>query len=175
MMSCGSCKNRRFRETYRLQYQGRKNFLRCMIQLLVTAKFVPSSLILFPLMMETRSSETSVLTSRPAPHPRRRHSSYWQCLRVRTQFHVQWKRGSVLYLGYEGEMRFSSLGVKTLRSRGLRGNLVAVSATHYIADCTQLHTQCCHHLAVLRFTVILQVAVSGTTLREFQLWKLSEG
>jgi hypothetical protein len=42
----GSCKNRRFRETYCLQHQGDKNrrvFLRSVLRLLVTAIVVPSS------------------------------------------------------------------------------------------------------------------------------------
>jgi hypothetical protein len=50
---CGSFKNQRFGETYRLHHQGEKNQL---------AIAVPNSLILFTLMMEaTRSSESSVL------------------------------------------------------------------------------------------------------------------
>jgi hypothetical protein len=50
---CGSCKNRRFGGTYRLHHQGEKYQL---------ANAVPSSLILFTLMIEAMySSETSVL------------------------------------------------------------------------------------------------------------------
>jgi hypothetical protein len=47
---CGSCKNRRFEERYRL------------LRLLVTANVVGSTPILFTLAMDIRSSETSVLT-----------------------------------------------------------------------------------------------------------------
>jgi hypothetical protein len=75
---CGSCKNQRFRGKYRFHHQGdkiwqamnkvgsihkAKKFLRSVLRLLVTAKVVPSSLILVTMMMETiSSSETSVLT-----------------------------------------------------------------------------------------------------------------
>jgi hypothetical protein len=85
----GSCKNRRFGATSRLNHQEEKNrrvrnnfsskyqallaakqyyihvvFLRSMLRLLVTAKVVPNSPILVTLMMmeATRSSETSVIT-----------------------------------------------------------------------------------------------------------------
>jgi hypothetical protein len=53
----GSCKNRRFGETYRLHHQADKN-QRTRNWLLVTANVVPSSLIHFTLIMEViRSSE----------------------------------------------------------------------------------------------------------------------
>jgi hypothetical protein len=39
-----------------------RNTLRCVHRLLITANVIPSSPILAPLMMEMRSSETSVLT-----------------------------------------------------------------------------------------------------------------
>jgi hypothetical protein len=79
MSPCGSCKNRRFKGTYRLHLQCENNQStrntsavdsdcsrlgrnKCVVWLLVTAN-VPGSLILVTLMMEaTRSSETSVLT-----------------------------------------------------------------------------------------------------------------
>jgi hypothetical protein len=52
LMPCCSCKNRRFEGTYHLRRQ-----------LVVTANVVPSSLIIFTLMMEAiRSSEKSTLT-----------------------------------------------------------------------------------------------------------------
>jgi hypothetical protein len=55
---CGSCKNRRFGETWRLLHQGGS-----VRRLLVTASVVPSSPILVVLMKEAlSSSETSVLT-----------------------------------------------------------------------------------------------------------------
>jgi hypothetical protein len=58
VMSCGSCKYRRFREPYRLI-----TLLRSVLQLLVTANVIPISLILYVLMMKTiRSFETPVLT-----------------------------------------------------------------------------------------------------------------
>jgi hypothetical protein len=58
----GSCKNRRFGGTWRLQHQGDEN-RRSVHQLLVTANVVPSSQIPVTLMMEALStSETSVLT-----------------------------------------------------------------------------------------------------------------
>jgi hypothetical protein len=86
----GSCKNRRFEGEYRLHHQGIKNRLTTLAvtskklatQLLVKAKVVTSSPILFTLMMEAiRSSETSVLTNatrhgiteRAILHRRRRH------------------------------------------------------------------------------------------------------
>jgi hypothetical protein len=57
VVPCGSCKKRRF-------------FAR-VLQLLVTANVVPSSLILFILMTEAiRSPETSVLTRVPRRHIR---------------------------------------------------------------------------------------------------------
>jgi pentatricopeptide repeat protein len=85
VMLCGSCKNRRFEETYRLHCQGVKNqraknnvtvrnsiyflhwaclvFLRSVLRLLVTAN-LPSSPFLVTLMKEAlRLFETSVLTS----------------------------------------------------------------------------------------------------------------
>jgi hypothetical protein len=46
---------------------------------LVTANVVPSSLILFNLMTAIRSSETSVITSNKASHPRNGHSSRMSC------------------------------------------------------------------------------------------------
>jgi hypothetical protein len=62
----GSCRNRRFERTYRLHHQGEPISV---YQMPVTANVVPSSLILFTLMVETlRSSETFVLT-----RARRRH------------------------------------------------------------------------------------------------------
>jgi hypothetical protein len=89
---CGSCKNRRFGETYRLQHQdGKKRrarnnvhhphtyipfqcllshteFLRSLLRLLVTANVVPTSPILVTLMMVApSSSETSVLTRGTRP------------------------------------------------------------------------------------------------------------
>jgi hypothetical protein len=82
--ACGSCKNRRFGETYRLRPQGDKNgelgktlmvtsnrrtlrthlvFLRSVRRLLVTASVFHSSPIFDTLKKEMlRSSETSVLT-----------------------------------------------------------------------------------------------------------------
>jgi hypothetical protein len=57
---CGSCKNRRFGGTYPLHHLC-EVFLRSVLQLLVTANVVPSSLILVTLMMEAiRSTETKV-------------------------------------------------------------------------------------------------------------------
>jgi hypothetical protein len=59
---CGSCKNRRFCGTQRLNHQHIV-FLLSVRLLLVTANVFPSSMILVTLMMETlRSSEMSVLT-----------------------------------------------------------------------------------------------------------------
>jgi hypothetical protein len=70
---CGSCKNRRYRGTWRIHHQGERIgelgitlavfvFLRSVRRLLITGK-VPSSPILVILMMEALSySETSVLT-----------------------------------------------------------------------------------------------------------------
>jgi hypothetical protein len=68
---CVSCENQRFAGTYLLHHQYEKNqrarnnvsrFLRSVLQLLVTDNVVPISLILFTLMIEVTSSETSVLT-----------------------------------------------------------------------------------------------------------------
>jgi hypothetical protein len=60
---CVSCKNRRFGRTYCLHHQSRKN------QQFLVADSVPSSLILFTLMMEALcSSETSVLTRATRRH-----------------------------------------------------------------------------------------------------------
>jgi hypothetical protein len=61
---CFSGKTRRFGGTYRLNHQGRKNNeLGTVLQLLLTAKVIRSSLIHSTLMMEPiRSSEPSVLT-----------------------------------------------------------------------------------------------------------------
>jgi hypothetical protein len=57
---CGSCKNRRFGATYHLHHKGENNQR---TRYNVSSNFVPSSLILFTLMMEAIiSSETSVLT-----------------------------------------------------------------------------------------------------------------
>jgi hypothetical protein len=54
--SCGCCRNRRFGGTYRL-------YLRSVCRFLVKANVVPSSLILFTLIMvELSSYERSVLT-----------------------------------------------------------------------------------------------------------------
>jgi hypothetical protein len=64
---CGSCKNLRFRGTYRLHHQSERNqrvrrYVSCVHRLLFTAD-IPSSTILVTLMMEAMcSSETSVLT-----------------------------------------------------------------------------------------------------------------
>jgi hypothetical protein len=59
---------------------GELVFLRSVCQLLVTANVVPSSRILVTLMMvELRSSETSVLTK----HSRRRHSSTILLIRLK--------------------------------------------------------------------------------------------
>jgi hypothetical protein len=63
--SCGSCKNRCFGGTYSLQHQGEKNLraISSQRQLLVAINIVPSSLILFTLMLEAFcSTETSVPT-----------------------------------------------------------------------------------------------------------------
>jgi hypothetical protein len=58
-----SRKNWCFRGTYRLHHQSEKNPRPRNSAMLVTADVVPSSLILFTLMMEAKcSSETSVLT-----------------------------------------------------------------------------------------------------------------
>jgi hypothetical protein len=58
---CGSCKNRRFGGTWRLQ--AHLVFLRSVRRLLVAACVVPSSPIFVTLMKEAPdSSETSVLT-----------------------------------------------------------------------------------------------------------------
>jgi hypothetical protein len=80
---CDSCKNRRFGGTYRLHHEGKVNlrptnvssnyqlniFLRSELQLLVAANVLPSSLIIFNLMMEAiRFSETSVLTKATRRH-----------------------------------------------------------------------------------------------------------
>jgi hypothetical protein len=55
---CGSCRNRRFKGTYRLHHQGDK-----VLRLLVIANAVPRSSIFVILMMEAIcSTETSVLT-----------------------------------------------------------------------------------------------------------------
>jgi hypothetical protein len=64
---CGSCKNRRFRGTWRLLHQGESLthlvFLRSVRRLLVAVYVVPSLPILVTLMKEAPgSSETSVLT-----------------------------------------------------------------------------------------------------------------
>jgi hypothetical protein len=72
----GSCKNRHFGETYRLNHQSDKNrriwdnvscnyvFLRCVLQLLVTDDVDPLSQIFVALVMEaTCSSETLVLSN----------------------------------------------------------------------------------------------------------------
>jgi hypothetical protein len=60
---CDSCKKRRFGGRFRHHHQGEKNQQATLRQLLVTANFDPSSLILFALMMEAiGSSETWVLT-----------------------------------------------------------------------------------------------------------------
>jgi hypothetical protein len=60
---CGSCKNQRFGETYRLNHQGKQNRPHSMLPLLVTANLFPSSPIPVTLMMEAiHSSETSVVT-----------------------------------------------------------------------------------------------------------------
>jgi hypothetical protein len=75
--TCGFCKNRRFRNKYRLY---------SFFQLLVTAKVVPRSLILFLPLETTRSSKTPVftrVTRRHIPedgslvsHRRKNHKSY---------------------------------------------------------------------------------------------------
>jgi hypothetical protein len=75
VMPCVSCKNRRFRGTYRFHHQcdsnrrAKKNvsryivFIPCVPPLLVTASVVPSSHILVSLTMEAIfCSETSVPT-----------------------------------------------------------------------------------------------------------------
>jgi hypothetical protein len=75
VMPCGSCTSRRFGGTYHLHHQDKKNqrarinfgsiyqFLRCVLELLVNANGVPSSLIIFTLMKEViRSSVPSVHT-----------------------------------------------------------------------------------------------------------------
>jgi hypothetical protein len=71
----GSCKNRRFGRIYRLHHQGEENqrvelvFLHSVLQLLVTAETVPSSLILFIVMIEVICSfETSDLTRATRRH-----------------------------------------------------------------------------------------------------------
>jgi hypothetical protein len=63
MMLYSSCKKRRFGGTYPFHHPAEKK------QLLVTANVVPSSLILFTLMMEAIcSSETSILTRTTPRH-----------------------------------------------------------------------------------------------------------
>jgi hypothetical protein len=62
---CGSYKNRRFRGTYLLHHEGdkiRQARNNSVLRLLVTATVVHRSPILVTLMIETGSSETSVLT-----------------------------------------------------------------------------------------------------------------
>jgi hypothetical protein len=73
MMPCGSCKNRRFGGTYRLHHKDGKNQraknVSSVLQLLVAAYVVPTSLILSTRMMETiRTSETWVLTKATRRH-----------------------------------------------------------------------------------------------------------
>jgi hypothetical protein len=67
---CDSSKNGRIEGTYRLHHQSENNLqVRNNVNLLITADAVPSSLILFILIMETiRSSETSVLTTATRRH-----------------------------------------------------------------------------------------------------------
>jgi hypothetical protein len=86
---CGSYKNRCFRRTYRLYHQGYKNrrarykvssnsqpkhaakivFLCSVLQLLVTANFVPTSPIPLSLMIEAvHSADTFVLTRATRRH-----------------------------------------------------------------------------------------------------------
>jgi hypothetical protein len=81
---CGSCKNRRFGETYRLDHRYHENrrarkFLRGLLQLLITANVVPCSLILFTLMMGAiRSFEMPALiraTQRHIPEDGILHST----------------------------------------------------------------------------------------------------
>jgi hypothetical protein len=68
----GLCKNRRFGGTYRLHHQGEKNhgafqpvFLHSVLQALVTAYTVTSSMILVTLMMEALSSSDSRFLQEP--------------------------------------------------------------------------------------------------------------
>jgi hypothetical protein len=62
-MPCGSYNNRRFGETYHIHHEGRRDEHASNVSsMLVTAKFVPSSLIVSTLMIEVmHSSETSVI------------------------------------------------------------------------------------------------------------------
>jgi hypothetical protein len=65
---CNSRKSRRFGGMYLLHHQGGKS-LRSVLQLLVTANIVPSSLVLFNMLMEAiRSSETPILTRATRRH-----------------------------------------------------------------------------------------------------------
>jgi hypothetical protein len=73
-MPCGSCKNRSFGGTYHLSHQGDKNRrarnnVSSNYQLVVTAKFVPGSLLLFTLMKQAiYSFEKSVFTTATRRH-----------------------------------------------------------------------------------------------------------
>jgi hypothetical protein len=73
MTPCGFCKNRCFRRTFHLHQHGEKNQRAGNVtsnkQLLVTAKVVPSSLIIFTLIMDAiHSTETLVLTRTTRRH-----------------------------------------------------------------------------------------------------------
>jgi hypothetical protein len=73
MTQCGSCRNRRFGGTYRPHHQGQNNQrVRNVISrdLLVTVNAIPSSLIIFSLMMEAICSFEMLVLTRPT----RRHN-----------------------------------------------------------------------------------------------------
>jgi hypothetical protein len=58
----GSCRNRRFEGTSRLYHQGEKIQRASVLQLLIIANVVSSSMILSMMIHSMRSSKTSVLT-----------------------------------------------------------------------------------------------------------------
>jgi hypothetical protein len=67
-MPCDSCKDKRFEGIYRLHHEGEKNCVRSVLQLLVTANFLNTLILFIPMIVTTRSPETSVLTKAITRH-----------------------------------------------------------------------------------------------------------
>jgi hypothetical protein len=77
---CGACKSRHFGGTYRLHHEGGKNQrarnkVSGLLQLIVIANVVHSSLILSTLMIDAILRNVRFYNGHKASLPRRRHSS----------------------------------------------------------------------------------------------------